>query len=400
MTDSQFEFDSPAGYRLHGRLETPQTTPRGWAVLAHCFTCGKDALAAARVAQALARAGIGVLRFDFAGLGQSGGSFAETFAADRRDLIAAAEAMSRAGMEPSLLVGHSLGGMAALSVAAEIASIRAVATIGAPAEVAHILHQFAPESLAEIEAKGEAEVMLGGRPFTIRKSFIDDARAHDVLAQVKALRLPLMILHSPIDDVVGIDNAGRIFAAAHHPKSFVSLDDADHLLRRRADADYAAGMIASWAARYLPTLMADLEPEPDTKGVLATETGGGKYQLEIRSGRSRFLADEPESIGGLGSGPSPYDLLCAALGACTCMTVRMYAERKEWPLERISTHVEHEKLKDLEPADRFTRVITLEGPLDETQRQRMLEIADRCPVDLTLVRGSAVETRLVPDQGG
>jgi uncharacterized OsmC-like protein/alpha-beta hydrolase superfamily lysophospholipase len=397
MAGEKFEFDSPSGYRLSGRLETPQTTPRGWALVAHCFTCGKDSLASARLAQALARAGIGVLRFDFAGLGQSEGGFTEGgFAADEQDLIAAAQAMERAGMAPTLLVGHSLGGAAVLSAAGRMSFVRAVATIGAPAELSHLLHHFDPAGIAEIDAKGEAEVQLGGRPFTIRKSFLDEIRSYDLLAQVAALRVPLLVLHSPIDQVVGIENASRIFIAAHHPKSFVSLDDADHLLQRRADADYAAAMIANWATRYMPTLMADLEPEPDTKGVLASETGAGRFQVELRTGHARIIADEPESVGGMGSGPSPYDLLCAALAACTCMTVRMYAERKEWPLERIQTHVEHEKLAGVTPADQFTRLITLEGPLDATQRQRMLEIADRCPTDLTLVRGSTVKTSLTP----
>ncbi|MGC1303285.1 MAG: bifunctional alpha/beta hydrolase/OsmC family protein [Caulobacteraceae bacterium] len=395
MTSRPFEFDSTAGYRLAGRLETPRSTPRGWAVMAHCFTCGKDSLAAVRIAQALAQAGIGVLRFDFAGLGSSRGDLADvSFVADRLDLIAAGQAMAQAGMAPSLLVGHSLGGAAVLAAAREIASVRAVATIGAPAEVSHVLQMFDPADLARIEANGEAEVLLAGRPFLIRKGFLDDLCSHDLLAHVAEMHLPLLIMHSPRDQTVGIENATRIFTAAHHPKSFVSLDDADHLLQRHADADYAAGMIASWATRYLPLLTPDLEAEEETMGVVATETRQGRFQVEIRTGHSRFLADEPESVGGLGSGPSPYDLLCAGLAACTCMTVRLYAERKQWPLERISTRVDHEKLKDAEPADRFTRIITLEGPLDDSQRERMLQIAERCPTDLTLVRGSEVQTLL------
>ena len=395
MTGQPFEFDSPAGYRLCGRLETPQTTPRGWAIFAHCFTCGKDGLAAVRIAQALARAGIGVLRFDFAGLGGSGGEFAETsFAADTRDLAAAAGAMTEAGMTPALLVGHSLGGAAVLAAAGDLSDVRAVATLAAPADVGHLLHQIGPDDIAEIEARGEAEVLLAGRPFVLRRRFLDELRSQDLLAAVAALRAPLLVLHSPRDETVGIDNASRIFAAARHPKSFISLGDADHLLRRREDAEYAAAMISAWASRYLPRLTADLERGDGAEGVTADETGAGLLQQEIKVGAARILADEPKEAGGLGSGPNPYDLVCAGLAACTSMTVRLYAERKSLPLEHVRTVVSHHKRKDAEPADLFTRTLTLQGPLDDGQRQRLLQIAERCPVDLTLVRGSEVATHL------
>jgi putative redox protein len=247
-----FDFDGPRGYRLSGRLEEPDSTPRGWAILAHCFTCGKDSLASSRIARALAAEAVGVLRFDFAGLGSSGGTFADSsFAADVEDLVAAGRAMAAAGEEPTLLIGHSLGGAAVLVAAGEMANVRAVATIGAPADVAHVLHHFDDASLAAIETDGEAEVLLAGRPFVVRKSFIDDLRRHDLAARIAALHRPLLVLHSPRDATVGIENASRIFAAAKHPKSFISLDDADHLLTKRADADYVAAMIATWASRYL-----------------------------------------------------------------------------------------------------------------------------------------------------
>jgi putative redox protein len=252
MTAHAFEFDGPRGYRLAGRLEHPDGPPQGWAILAHCFTCGKDSLAATRLARALAMRGIGVLRFDFAGLGNSGGSFADaTFAADVDDLIAAGAAMTRDGKAPSLLVGHSLGGAAVLMAAGAMPNLRAVATLGAPVDTRHVLHQFDPDSLHTIAAQGQAEVMLAGRPFVVRKSFIDDLAHHDLEARITQLRVPLLVLHAPLDATVGIDNAARIFAAAKHPKSFISLDKADHLLTRRADADYAAAMIATWASRYL-----------------------------------------------------------------------------------------------------------------------------------------------------
>ena len=252
MTAETFDFVGSTGHRLSGRLERPETTPRGWAVLAHCFTCGKDSLAATRLARALASTSIGVLRFDFAGLGSSCGSFTETtFAADVEDVLAAGRAMEADGKKPGLLVGHSLGGAAVLMAAGEMPGLRAVATIGAPFDVAHVLHQFDPVSLEMIETAGEAEVLLGGRPYVVRKSFVDDARRHDLGARVAQLRLALLVAHSPRDTTVGIDNAARIFAAAKHPKSFFSLDDADHLLTRRADAEYAASIIATWASRYL-----------------------------------------------------------------------------------------------------------------------------------------------------
>lgn len=396
MASRSFEFESPKGYQLSGRIEQPETTPRGWAIMTHCFTCGKESLASVRLARALALAGIGVLRFDFAGLGSSGGAFAEGgFAADVGDLVAAGAAMAAAGMAPSLLVGHSLGGAAVLAAAGDMPTIQAVATIAAPSDVGHILHQFEPDSLKHIEAEGEAEVLLANRPFVVRKSFIDDARQQNLEARIAQLRRPLLILHAPRDATVGIENASRIFAAAKHPKSFVSLDDADHLLTRRADADYAATIIAAWASRYLPPLMDDLPQVEQAAGVVAEETGNGAFQLAITSGRHRFLADEPEAVGGMGTGLSPYELVSAGLAACTTMTMRMYAQRKGYPLERARTVVVHSKRADEMPADLFTRTITLEGPLDDEQREKILAIADRCPVDLTLVRGSDIETSLV-----
>lgn len=252
MSGEAFDFIGPRGYRLSGRLEQPEGAARAWAVLAHCFTCGKDSLAATRVARALAARGIGVLRFDFAGLGTSEGQFADSFAADVDDVVAAGEALAESGREPILLVGHSLGGAAVLMAASSMPHARAVATIGAPFSAAHVLHLFDAEGLAAVQAEGEADVLLGGRPFRVSRSFVTDVRQHDPATRIAALERPLLVMHAPGDEIVGIDNASRIFGAARHPKSFLSLDDADHLLTRRADADYAATMIAAWASRYLP----------------------------------------------------------------------------------------------------------------------------------------------------
>lgn len=252
MATELFDFEGPKGYRLSGRLELPDLALRGWAIFAHCFSCGKDSLATARITRALAANGIGVLRFDFAGLGTSQGKFAEAgFMSDVEDLLSAAGAMSAAGQAVNLLVGHSLGGAAVLMASSDIASVQAVATIGAPFDVAHVLHHFAPESLLEIEASGKAEVNLAGRTFEVHRSFIEDLRRHDMGARIATLRRPLLVMHAPLDGTVGIDNAGHIFGSAKHPKSFICLDGADHLMSRREDADYAAGMIAVWASRYL-----------------------------------------------------------------------------------------------------------------------------------------------------
>ncbi|HVJ53023.1 MAG TPA: alpha/beta fold hydrolase [Aliidongia sp.] len=394
MVTRPFDFDSPGGYRLAGRIELPDPPVRGWALFAHCFTCGKDALAAVRIARGLARMGIGVLRFDFAGLGTSGGTFGdEGFAADARDLVAAGQAMAAAGMPPGLLIGHSLGGAAALAAASELPTVAAVTTIAAPFEVSHLLHLFDPAGIDAIERQGQAEVELAGRPFIVRKSFIEDLRRQDQATRIAHLGKPLLIMHGPLDDTVGIDNATGIFMAAKHPKSFVSLDHADHLLTRRADVDFVVAVMTSWAARYLPTV-AETREQGQEGDVVAEETGAGRFQTAIRAGGIRLLADEPQSAGGLGSGPTPYDLVSAGLAACTTMTLRMYAERKGWPVERIQTAVGHMKQPDATPADLFTRMIDIEGTLDETQRARMLEIANHCPVHRTLERGARVESKL------
>ncbi len=400
MQSKVFDFTGAAGQKLSGRLDLPDHPPRGYALFAHCFTCTKNSLAAVRIARALAARGIGVLRFDFTGLGGSEGRFADGgFSGDVSDLVSAAEQMSRAGMAPKLMVGHSLGGAAVLAAAAQLPELAAVATVAAPFDVQHVTVLF-KGGLETIEQRGEAEVNLGGRPFTIRRSFIDDLRTHDQGARIAQLRHPLLVLHSPVDQTVGIENASSIFLAAKHPKSFVSLDNADHLLTREADATYAAEMIASWASRYLePEVGPDaLDRAPEE--ILVQETRAGKLQVEVIAGKTRFLADEPVAVGGLGSGPGPYDLLCAALGACTSMTVRLYADQKQWPLERVRVAVRHGKDKERKPADLFSRRIALEGPLDSEQRARLMEIAGRCPVHRTLEAGSAIETAAAENPHG
>jgi putative redox protein len=387
MPTRGFSFVNAHGQRLAGKVEMPERVVRGWALLAHCFSCGKDSRTAVALARGLAAQGIGVLRFDFSGVGGSDGRFDDTsFTLNVEDLVAAGEAMAAAGMPASLLIGHSLGGTAVLAAAAEMPAVRAVATIGAPFDASHLLGHVTAQDLQAIDAYGATQVLLGGFPVRIGKAFVEDLRRHDAGRRLAQLTVPLMILHSPADQVVDIENASRIFLAAHHSKSFVSLDKADHLMRDAADAVHASACVAAWAIRYLADPQPMAVPSPDAE---AEETGLGKFQLALQSGGSRWLADEPESVGGMGSGPSPYNLLSSALAACTTMTIRHFAELKGWPLGRIRTGVSHRKRKDAVPADEFSRRITIEGALDDEQRARLIEVAQRCPVHRTLSAGAA-----------
>ena len=331
MRKESFDFVGSGGNRLAGLLQLPDAEPVAYALFAHCFTCGKDVRAAAQLARSLAELGVATLRFDFTGLGASAGEFARTtFTSNVQDLVAAADALRDRAAAPKLLIGHSLGGAAILAAAPSIPESVAVATIGAPFDTAHALHLFA-DALPTLEQRGEAPVEIAGRRFTVGRDLVRDLASQDQAARIRELRRALLVMHAPTDDVVGIENASQIFVAARHPKSFVSLDTADHLLSRREDAAYAARVLAAWASRYV-ALSAPAAMQADTDGVLVEETGRGRFQQRITVGPHRFLADEPESVGGGGSGPGPYDLLLAALGACTNMTMRLYAERKGWPL--------------------------------------------------------------------
>lgn len=386
MVTQPFQFTGGAGQQLSGRMEYPGGRVRGWAIFAHCFTCGKDNRAAVRIARLLARQGIGVLRFDFSGLGDSEGDFADShFSADVTDLQAAAAAMAADGKPPSLLIGHSLGGAAAIAAAVDLPAIHAVATINAPFDLAHTLHQFDPEALRVIDAEGAADVLLAGRSFRVGKRLIDDLRQQDQGARLAALRRPLLVMHAPLDDTVGIENATKIYVAARHPKSFFSLDGADHLLSRTEDVERVGSIVAAWAAPYLVAPPDAPGPAGDAE---AEETGAGKFQVAISAGGAVFLADEPVSVGGLGSGPSPFDLLSAALAGCTTMTLRLYADGKKWPVTRIRTAVGHQKEPGNAQPDLFNTRIAIEGPIDDEQRARLLEIAERCPVHRTLERGA------------
>jgi uncharacterized OsmC-like protein/alpha-beta hydrolase superfamily lysophospholipase len=402
FTSEKFSFAGADGQLLAARFEQPRGPRHAVALFAHCFTCTKDIYAASRIAGGLAARGIAVLRFDFTGLGHSEGEFANTnFSSNVDDLVAAADHLREAYEAPKIIIGHSLGGAAVLAAAGRIPEAAAVATIGAPAEPAHVQHLF-QDARPEIEAKGEAEVKLAGRTFTIKKQFLDDIAATRLEAAIAGLRKALLVFHAPRDATVGIDNAARIFTAAKHPKSFVSLDDADHLLSRHEDAAYLAEVLAAWAGRYLDRKEREpLKAKPGS--VVVQEAGKGKFAQRIAAGPHQLRADEPESFGGNDSGPGPYDLLLAGLGACTSITLRLYADRKAWPLSRVTVNLAHDKIHAEDCAecetksgrlDRITRRLSLEGELDDAQRARLLEIADKCPVHRTLESEVVITTDL------
>ncbi len=393
MRTERFDFPNRKGEKLAAHLDLPLGEPTAFALFAHCFTCGKDILAAKRIAERLSVHGIATLRFDFTGLGASEGEFANThFSSNVEDLVAAADHLRKMYQAPAILIGHSLGGAAVLAAAHRIAEARAVVTIAAPYDPSHITGLF-KEHVDTIRERGELEVQLAGRPFRIKREFLDDIAEQRLKECLATLRKALLVFHSPADDLVGIDNASHIFVAAKHPKSFVSLDHADHLLSKKSDAAYVADVIAAWAERYLEPPLSVAEAKSEEGVVVVRETGAGLYQQEVMSGPHRFLADEPVKVGGFDSGPGPYDLLLAGLGACTSMTLRLYAERKDLALERVTVRLTHDKIHAEDCAecetkagtiDRIDRHITLEGTLSPDEHKRLMEIADKCPVHRTL----------------
>ena len=394
-------FPNETGQTLAGRLHLPRGPFRGAALFAHCFTCSKDITAAKRIAESLSRSGLAVLRFDFTGLAQSEGDFAQTsFHTNLSDLKAAASFMSGQSfglhnLAPQLLIGHSLGGAAVLAAAPEIASVTGIVTIGAPAEPAHVLH-LVEQDVDTILAAGRAEVNIGGRPFQIGAEFVTDLQTRLSTDHIKRLSCDLLILHAPRDAIVGIDNAAAIFTAAKHPKSFISLDRADHLLSKTEDSQFAADMISAWARRCLG------EPVKATRAsegeVDVNTSSDGDFAQDILAGEHNLRADEPVSVpGGLNTGPAPYDFLLAGLGACTAMTLKMYARRKSWPLEDVEVQLSHAKIHQQDTLaasrlDQMSRQIKLTGPLDDAQRAQLMQIADKCPVHKTLEAGVQIQT--------
>ncbi len=408
MPIERFQFPGEGGHMLAAALDLPDAAPTAYALLAHCFTCGKDVLAAKRIAEGLTARGIAVLRFDFTGIGASEGEFANSsFTSNVADLLHAADYLRETYQAPALLIGHSLGGAAILAAASRIPEAKAVATIAAPSDPAHVTHFFR-DRIEDIRAQGEVEVQLAGRPFRIRREFLDDVSSHMLTQHIHSLHKALLIFHSPTDDTVGIDNATQIFLAAKHPKSFISLTGADHLLTQKRDAHYVADMIATWAVRYLelpPIAQKAAEPNKSDGGVIVRETGASKFQQKISVGKHSLIADEPLEAGGEDTGPGPYDFLLAGLGACTSMTMRLYADRKAIPLKRTTVALKHSRIyaKDCESCEtkegmisRIERVITMEGELDAGQRVKLLEIADKCPVHRTLTSEIDIVTRSAP----
>lgn len=402
MQTIKVQFDNAAGNRIAGLLDLPAQRAQHFALFAHCFTCTKNLKAATNISRSLVDAGIAVLRFDFTGLGQSEGDFADTnFSSNVSDLLAAARFLESEHEAPAILLGHSLGGTAVLQAAARVPSAVAVATIGSPSDPAHVEHLFG-DSLGQLEKDGRADVSIGGRPFTVKQQFVEDLRTHDLHDSIGSLRKALLIMHAPLDDIVEIDNAAALYSAAKHPKSFISLDGADHLLSQNDDSLYAGRVLAAWATRYLPdtAVGAELAAEP---GTVVARTLASGFRTEVVAGEHRLIADEPASVGGTNQGPSPYELLSAALATCTTMTLKMYAGFKKIDLESVTVRVSHDRIHaedcaDCETADgkidEFRRELSLEGSLDDAQRQRMLEIADRCPVHKTLHGEIKVRTTL------
>ncbi|WP_299549434.1 bifunctional alpha/beta hydrolase/OsmC family protein [uncultured Tateyamaria sp.] len=403
MPTERITFPGHAG-TLDARLDMPDGLHLATAVFAHCFTCGKDIPAARRISARLTTMGIAVLRFDFTGLGHSDGEFANTsFTSNVEDLVQAVAYLEARGLPPTLMIGHSLGGAAVLKATARLDQIKAVATLGAPFDPKHVTHNFS-DALPEIIAQGEAEVNLGGRPFRIGKGFVEDVTDEALQPAIARLNAALLVLHAPRDTIVSIDNASEIFLAAKHPKSFVTLDDADHLVTKAEHAEYAADIISTWAKKYLQ-LKPPAPPIGAPEGIVRSSEADPKgFLQDITHGtRHHILADEPRAYGGTNQGLSPYGLLSAGLAACTSMTIRMYARRKEWPLDHVHVDVSHNKVHAQDAGtgsgdkiDEWKRRISLTGRLDDAQRQRLLEIADKCPVHRTLERTSKVLTELAP----
>ncbi|MCG7757210.1 MAG: alpha/beta fold hydrolase [Nitrosomonas sp.] len=409
MPRIQAVFQNAQGESLSGLLEMPSGAIKSYALFAHCFTCSKDNPAAARIALALADRGIAVLRFDFTGLGNSQGDFSNTnFSSNLQDLLAAARYLEQHYAAPALLIGHSLGGAAVLAVAQDLPQVNAVVTIGAPATATHVKHLFA-DSYRELQNQPSVQVELAGRSFKIQRQFIDDLEKYNSVAHIGALKKALLICHSPVDDVVSIDEAGRIFTAAKHPKSFVSLDHADHLLSNPEDSHYVAEVLAAWASRYLKTdqvpvkTAGTLRPTVEPGSVIVRECDK-KFTREILTPRHRLISDEPIALGGADLGLNPYELLLAALGSCTSMTLRMYANHKQIDLQDITVELHHSRIhaedcndceKQKTQIDVITRAIQLSGNLSDQQRTRLLEIANQCPVHKTLQNKIRIDTNLM-----
>lgn len=407
MKQSKLKIPNAQGHLLNAYLELPaDQKPTHYAIFAHCFTCSSNFNAARNISHALTSHGFGVLRFDFTGLGSSEGDFADShFSANVEDLLWVHQYMKKYYAAPSLMVGHSLGGAAVLVAAAQLEAIKAVATIGAPAHVDHVKQHFSTP-VEKADTKDEIAVHIGERPFMINRTFLAELEKTDLLATIKTLKKPLLIFHAPFDKTVGIENARDLYHNALHPKSFVSLDGADHLLSQKADSLYVGDVIGAWVKRYFEDAPAsDLNPDGEQL-VGHLNLMEDHFTTFIQTQRHSIVADEPESVGGDDFGPSPYDLLSASLAACTAMTLKLYAQRKKWPLEEVYVYITHSKkhVKDMDAAapaylDHMTKKLYLIGDLSDEQKARLLDIAAKCPVHKTLSSKVIFESSLMEKEG-
>ncbi len=403
MSLTKVSFLNSEKQTLSGRLELPtEQAAHNFAIFAHCFTCNKNLSAVRNISRALTNNGFGVLRFDFTGLGESDGDFEDTnFSGNVEDILSAARFLEENYAAPTLIIGHSLGGAASIFAASEINSIKAVATVGAPSNPKHVTHLL-DSSIDQIKDTGLAVVKLSGRDFTIKKQFIDDLETKSLPEVAKKLRKAVLVMHSPQDTIVGVKNAEEIYISAHHPKSFVSLDGADHMLSKKEDSIYAGEIISEWAKRYIEVPTQEILKSKHQVAVSLDADDGFTTQMKV--GKHYLIADEPTSFGGNDFGPSPYELVSAGLSACTAMTIQMYAKRKGWEVKNVQVHTSYSKThaqdcQDCETSnskiDTFSRDIQFEGNLDDKQKQRLLEIADKCPVHKTLHNTTQVITKLI-----
>ena len=405
MKSTKLNIQNVKGFQLQAYLELPANEkPKNYAIFAHCFTCNSTLKPVKNISRALTSHGFGVVRFDFTGLGKSEGEFADSyFSANVDDLLAVSDYMKEHYQAPSLLVGHSLGGAAVIVAASKLESVKAIATIGAPATTEHVKKHFS-HHVNEIAEKGDVEVNIGGRPFKINQEFVDDFDKTDLPEITKSLRKPILIMHAPFDKVVGIENAHQLYLAAHHPKSFISLNDADHLLLENKDSKYVGNLIGAWVQGYFDTRDNEMLDTEGEQLVAHLNLLDDNFTTSIQTAKHTIIADEPESIGGDDFGPSPYDLLSAALASCTVMTLKLYADRKKWDLQEVYAYITYSRKHsddlqlDVEKPTRFdhlSKKLKFVGNLDDEQREKLKEIASKCPVHKTLLSEIIIETELI-----
>lgn len=402
-SSQKITFENSRGEKLSARIAFPiDRKPHNFAVFANCFTSNKNFKAIRYITQSLTAEGFGVLSFDFTGLGESEGNFAGTaFSSSVDDLICAANYLKENYVAPTLIVGHSLGGAAVILAASQVDEIKAVVTSGTPSARQHV-RNLLKSGIEEIEENGVAEVDIGGRPFTVKKEFIDDLVNQKLPGVVKQIRKSYLGLHSAQDTIVGIENESELYLAVRHPRSFISPDGADHLLSKEKDACCAGDLIVTWAKRYVE--IPEIEELSTQSRVVAYLDTSEKFTTHIKADQRSLIADEPENFGANVFGPSPYQLVASGLATCTLMTLHLYAELKKWDLQEVFRHIRHETThledwKDCEnpkaQIDKFTRDLELIGDLDVEQKQKLLEVSGKCPVHQPPENVAHIETRMI-----